>query len=365
MLTRRAAMFSAAAVALMLATPAFGVEPNLPREKVALVAPPFVHPHEQATRQGPKIMEFTLVVEEKKVVIDEKGTTFQAMTFNGSMPRPLMVVHEGDYVEVTLVNPATNTMPHNIDFHSATGALGGAALTLINPGEQVVLRWKATRTGTFVYHCAPGGPMIPWHVVSGMNGAVIVLPRDGLNDGHGHPLKYDRIYYIGEQDLYVPRDEKGNFKSYDSPGDAYADTVEVMRKLTPTHVVFNGKVGALTGKNALTSKVGENVLIVHSQANRDSRPHLIGGHGGDYVWETGKFSNAPETGLETWFIRGGSAGAAMYKFLQPGIYAYVTHNLIEAAELGATAHFKVEGKWNDDLMTQVKAPAEIPPPNTN
>ena len=51
------------------------------------------------------------------------------MTFNGSMPGPLMVVHEGDYVEVTLVNPDTNTMPHNIDFHSATGALGGAELT--------------------------------------------------------------------------------------------------------------------------------------------------------------------------------------------------------------------------------------------
>ena len=46
-------------------------------------------------------------------------------------------------------------MPHNIDFHSATGALGGGALTLINPGEQVVLRWKADRTGVFVYHCAP------------------------------------------------------------------------------------------------------------------------------------------------------------------------------------------------------------------
>jgi nitrite reductase (NO-forming) len=58
------------------------------------------------------------------------------MTFNGSMPGPLMVVHEGDYVEVTLINPDTNSMPHNIDFHSATGALGGAALTLVNPGEQ-------------------------------------------------------------------------------------------------------------------------------------------------------------------------------------------------------------------------------------
>jgi len=162
----------------------------------------------------------------------------------------------------------------------------------------------------------------------------------------------------------VPRDEKGKFKSFKDAGEAYPETLDVMRKLVPSHVVFNGKVGALTGKNALVSNVGERVLIVHSQANRDSRPHLIGGHG-DYVWETGKFSNAPETDLETWFIRGGSAGAALYKFLQPGIYAYVTHNLIEAVELGATAHFKVEGKWNDDLMTQVKAPAEVAPSPTN
>jgi nitrite reductase (NO-forming) len=360
MFTRRAAMLGVAVAALMLAAPALADELKLPRQKVELVAPPFVHAHEQTTKQGPKIMEFTLMIEEKKVVIDEQGTTFQAMTFNGSMPGPLMVVHEGDYVELTLINPATNAMPHNIDFHSATGAMGGGELTLVNPGEQVVLRWKATRTGTFVYHCAPGGPMTPWHVVSGMNGAVMVLPRKGLTDRAGKSLHYDKVYYIGEQDMYVPRDEKGKFKSYDSPGEAYAETADVMRKLIPSHVVFNGAVGALTGKNALTSNVGETVLIVHSQANRDSRPHLIGGHG-DHVWETGKFGNPPETGLETWFIRGGSAGAALYTFLQPGIYAYVTHNLIEATELGAAAHFKVEGKWNDDLMTQVKAPGEIPP----
>ena len=187
----------------------------------------------------------------------------------------------------------------------------------------------------------------------------MVLPREGLKDGAGKPLRYDRVYYIGENDFYVPRDEKGKFKTYDSPGDSYTDTVEVMRKLIPSHVVFNGKAGALTGKNAMTSKVGETVLIVHSQANRDSRPHLIGGHG-DYVWETGKFANSPQTNLETWFIRGGSAGAALYTFKQPGIYAYVTHNLIEAVELGATAHFKVEGTWNDDLMKQVKPPEPIP-----
>jgi nitrite reductase (NO-forming) len=134
--------------------------------------------------------------------------------------------------------------------------------------------------------------------------------------------------------------------------------MDTMRKLIPSHVVFNGRVGALTGKNAMTAKVGETVLIVHSQPDRDTRLHLVGGHG-DYVWETGKFSNPPEIDLETWLVRGGSAGAVLYTFRQPGIYAYVNHNMIEAFELGATAHFKVEGTWSDDLMTLVRAPEPI------
>ena len=343
-----------------LAAPSRAQGPQLPRQKIELVAPPFVHPHEQATSQGPKILEIRLVTEEKQIVIDDEGTKLQSMSFNGSLPAPLIVAHEGDYVEVTLVNPDTNTMPHNIDFHAATGAAGGGDLTLISPGEQAVLRWKATRTGVFIYHCIPGGSMIPWHIGSGMHGAVMVLPRDGLKDGNGKPLKYDRVYYIGENDFYVPRDRNGKFKSYDSPGEAFTDTMEVMRKLIPSHVVFNGRVGALTGKNAMPAKVGETVLIIHSQADRDSRVHIIGGHG-DYVWETGKFSNPPETDIETWFVRGGSASAALYRFLQPGIYGYVNHNMIEAVELGATAHFKVEGTWNNDLMTQVKAPEPIRP----
>ena len=365
MFTRRQALLGTAAAAMLAAMPPLAAAASevelaaLAHEKVTLVAPPFVHAHEQVATGGPKVVEFTMPIVEKPVVIDDEGTVLQGMTFNGSIPGPMMVVHEGDYVELTLINPEANSMPHNIAFHAATGALGGGGLTLINPGEQVKLRFKATRTGTFVYHCAPEGPMIPWHVVSGMSGTIMVLPREGLRNEKGEPLRYDRIYYIGENDFYIPRDEDGNFKTYESHGDSYADTVVVMKGLVPTHVVFNGARGALTGENAMKAKVGETVLIVHSQANRDTRPHLIGGHG-DYVWEEGKFANPPARDLETWFIRGGSAGAALYTFLQPGVYAYVNHNLIEALELGATAHFLVEGDWNDDLMKQVEAPGPIP-----
>ena len=366
MTTRRAAMMGSALAVLLAATrtsTAAGADSkvniqSLPRKKVTLVAPPFVHEHDQVAKEGPAVVEFTMTIEEKPIVIDDDDTQLNAMTYNGSIPGPLMVVHQDDYVELTLINPETNMMPHNIDFHAATGALGGGGLTLINPGEQVTLRFKADRAGTFVYHCAPGGPMIPWHVVSGMSGAIMILPRDGLKNDKGEPVTYDRLFYIGENDFYIPKDEKGKFRKYESHAEAYPDMVEVMRKLTPSHVVFNGKVGALTGENAMKAKVGERVLLVHSQANRDTRPHLIGGHG-DYVWEHGKFDNPPVRDMETWFIRGGSAGAALYTFRQPGIYAYVNHNLIEAVELGATAHFSVEGEWNNDLMEQVAAPSAI------
>jgi nitrite reductase (NO-forming) len=99
-------------------------------------------------------------------------------------------------------------------------------------------------------------------------------------------------------------------------------------------------------------------LFIHSQANEDSRIHLIGGHG-DLVWPGGSFNNTPTVDRETWHVNGGEAVAAIYTFKQPGIYAYVNHNLIEAIMLGGAAHISVEGKWNNDLMKQVKPPSKI------
>ena len=347
---------------------------DLPRVKQVLVRPPLVPEHSQKAEGGPKIVEVRLEVGERKLVIDNEGTTINAMTFMGSVPGPLIVVHEGDYVELTLVNPAKpedrlpggepwqgwtgNIMSHNIDLHAVTGALGGGGLTMVAPGQQATIRFKATKAGVFVYHCAPGGAMIPYHVVTGMNGAIMVLPRKGLKDADGESLRYDRAYYIGEQDFYVPKGRDGKYKSFASPAAAMSDMLEVMKTNEPSHVVFNGAVGALTGDAALKAKVGETVLFIHSQANRDTRPHLIGGHG-DYVWQGGSFADPPDTNLETWFIAGGSAGAALYQFLQPGLYVYLNHNLIDAVLKGAAAHVMVEGEWDNDLLEQIQEAGPI------
>ena len=171
----------------------------------------------------------------------------------------------------------------------------------------------------------------------------------------GKPVRYDRAYYIGEQDFYVPKDKDGKYKFYAQPLEGMAEMLEVAKGLIPTHIVFNGAVGALTGANALKAKVGEKVLFIHSQANRDSRPHLIGGHG-DLVWQGGSFNDPPITNQETWWVPGGSAVAALYEFRMPGLYVYLNHNLIEAVLLGAAAHMNVEGKWDDDIMKQLKKP---------
>ena len=332
---------------------------NLPVVIQELVRPPFLPKHNIIAKSGPKVIKVELTVTEKIISIDDQGTRFRVFGFNDSVPGPIIVAHVGDYIELTLLNPYKNNFLHNVDFHAATGALGGGALTFVRPGEKVVIRWKAIKPGVFVYHCAPGGAMVPWHVVKGMNGAVMVLPREGLKDRNGDPISYDKAYYIGEQDFYVPKDPvTGRYKEFLQPGDGYSDILKVMKTLTPSHVVFNGASGSLEGKNALTAKVGESVMFIHAQANRDTRPHLIGGHG-DFVWPNGSFNDPPRTNLETWFVPGGAAAASIYTFRQPGNYLYLNHNLIESFILGAKAEIKVEGMWNDDLMKQLSGPTKI------
>jgi nitrite reductase (NO-forming) len=128
----------------------------LPRVRQILVPPPFAPKHDQVATGGPKIVEVEMTIDEKLIEIDDDGASIWAFTFQGSVPGPLIVVHQGDYVELTLKNLAANELEHNIDFHAATGAPGGGEISLVLPGEQVTIRFRATQAGVFIYHCAPG-----------------------------------------------------------------------------------------------------------------------------------------------------------------------------------------------------------------
>lgn len=330
---------------------------NLERITQEMVAPPLLPKFDQVATGEPKVVQVTFIVEEKKIEVAPGDSTW-VFTFNGTVPGPMIVVHQNDFVELTLKNPATNTQMHNIDFHAATGEMGGGDITLVNPGQQVKFRFRCTKPGVFVYHCAPGGTMVPIHVTAGMNGAIMVLPRGGLKDENGDLVKFDKAYYIAEQDFYLPKDKNGKVINFKTPQEAIQETGESIKTLKPTNIVFNGREGALLGKNALTASVGENVLFINSQANRDTRIHLIGGHA-DLYWPGGKFNNKPYTDFETWPVPAGSAAAIIYKFREPGMYVLLNHNLIEAFNYGALAQIKVTGKWDSTLMKQIEKPGPI------
>ncbi len=96
----------------------------LARVRQELVAPPFVHAHEQVATTGPRVVEFETTTVEKEIEAD-RGARLRATTFDGAIPGPMMVAHEGHSVELTRRNPASNLLQDGIDFHAATGALGG------------------------------------------------------------------------------------------------------------------------------------------------------------------------------------------------------------------------------------------------
>ena len=330
-----------------------------------LVQSPFVPLHEQSVGKAkPKIVHIDMAVEEKKFVIapakDGKpavetwGMFFRGTNpdYVGTNPGPTIVVHQNDVVEMHLINPTGNLFAHNIDFHAATGAMGGGSISLIAPGEEVTFRFLATKAGAFVYHCAPGGLHIPSHVVSGQSGVLVVLPRDGLKDHRGKRIAYDRMYVIGEQDVYVPTTVAENVAQHE------AAIQPLMKTLTPTYIVMNGSVGALTGDHALRAKVGEKILFVHAAANLTSDGHLIGGHA-DLFWPGGSFGNTPLVDLESWTVTAGDAVTMLYEFREPGTYVFVDHNLIKAVLFGAKAEVVVEGKWNSDLMSIVNPTGQI------
>ena len=325
-----------------------------------LVPPPFLPDHDQVATQPPRIVNVRMEIVEREMEI-APGVFVWQMAFDNSVPGPVPVVFQWDWVNLTLVNGTSdsvlfrqlgteNVFLHNIDFHASTGALGGGELTKIAPGQEIGLLWRAVKAGFFVYHCAPGGQMVPYHVVTGGNGGILVLPREGLRDGYGDPIRYDRAFYFGEQDYYVPMNSDGTSRRFRSFAEQLGPMLEVMRGLVPTHIAFNGRYGALTEEIRLEAEVGETILMLHSQANNPSFPHLIGGHG-DWVWPYGKFNNRPDEGLETWDVVAGGTAAAVYTFRQPGVYAYLNHNLIKAFLYDAKAFIHVTGNWNDDLMT--------------
>ena len=63
------------------------------------------------------------------------GVEYKFWTFGGQVPGKMIRVREGDTVDVEFANRSDSTVPHNIDFHAATGPGGGAEASFTAPGH--------------------------------------------------------------------------------------------------------------------------------------------------------------------------------------------------------------------------------------
>src|SRR5437899_11091401 len=55
----------------------------------------------------------------------------------------------------------------------------------------------------FFFHDPPTTDIYTLSLHDALPISIMVLPRDGLRDAEGNPVRYERAYYIGEQDFYV------------------------------------------------------------------------------------------------------------------------------------------------------------------
>ncbi len=207
------------------------------------------------TRLPGDVHDIDLVVTETKMTV-AAGFVQSVWTFNGTVPGPVIRVKVGDKVRVHLKNPATNKLPHSVDFHASQVAWNDE-MTSINPGEEKLYEWTADYAGVWMYHCGTAPAL--HHIANGMYGMVIVEPKAGLP-------KVDKEFALVQSEWYLgPQGEITSLEKASAGAPA------------PDFVVFNGVANQY--KDApLKVGTGERVriFVLDAGPNIDSSFHIVG-----------------------------------------------------------------------------------------
>jgi nitrite reductase (NO-forming) len=244
------------------------------------------------------------------------GVQYNAWTFGGSVPAPVIHLRQGDTVNFTLKNSGTSG--HSIDFHAAQIPWDVNYKTIL-PGESFSFKWQALLPGVFMYHCGTA-PMLH-HIANGMYGAIVVDPET--------PLPAAREYVLVQSEFYAKAGAGGTWD-----GD-----MDKMLAVRPDLLAFNG-VAFQYRDNPLPAKAGERIRlhVVNAGPTLFSAFHVVGALF-DRVLIDGNPANELR-GVQTYTVPPG--GGSTFELVIPaaGKYPFVTHNFAYT-DLGAVGLFNV------------------------
>ena len=253
-----------------------------------------------------------------QLIVVDSLVPYDAWTFGGRVPGPVIRVRQGDTVDFTLVNKGP--MPHSMDFHAAEIAPSRYYVNLM-PNDSLHYRFVARVPGVFLYHC--GTAPVAAHIANGMYGALIVDPL------RGRPPADE--YVIVESEFYLKGDPA-------SPAPRTLDWDKLL-SLSPDYVVFNGRAGQYA-KHPITVQANRllRIYVVNAGPNRFSAFHVVGG-----IFERVYLDGfgAPLEGVQTVTVPVGGTAIFEIRLKEPGLYPFVTHAFADASK-GAVGVFEAK-----------------------
>jgi nitrite reductase (NO-forming) len=181
-------------------------------------------------------------------------TVVAAWTFEGDVPGPIVHTRVGDTVEFTLTNDVD--IPHSMDFHAAQIDPKHAFKSVIK-NQSLTFSFKPKFAGAFMYHC--GTAPVLMHIGSGMFGAIIVSPREGLAPAKDFVLVQNEFYLA------------------DAANGLRASDYQKMLNTLPDIVCFNGRPNQYV-REPIRVKVGDRVRfwLVSAGPSHPCNFHVVG-----------------------------------------------------------------------------------------
>ncbi|HEY3540969.1 MAG TPA: multicopper oxidase domain-containing protein [Gaiellaceae bacterium] len=254
------------------------------------------------------------------------GIKYDAWTFNGSVPGPVVHVREGQTVHVTLHN--TSPMPHSVDFHAARIA-PNLAFSDILPGQTKTFSFRASDPGVYMVHCGTAPAFV--HIANGMYFAIIVEPANMPPADVNYVLVASE-FYLNKPGLNAP---------------ASLDLTKA-QNMTPDWVTWNGYAGQYK-THPLTAQPGQTVRfwVVDAGPSLNTEFHVVGTVL-DRAWLNADLIDAPQHGIQTAVVPAGGGGVFDVKIDKPGIYPFVSHSFASVAlgEVGLLKVGNVAGTMN-------------------